>query len=125
MFKKQEKPRFFGKLLGTMIKASAPVVGGGLGAYLGSLSTNPYFVPALTSGGMYLGKEGGNALGDLVEQYMPFARGGRLPSRKLGGFDKNIGINPYSDMAEQRKEYKRQLKNMGYTDKEIEEMPLY
>lgn len=123
MFKRQEKPRFFGKLLGTMIKASAPVVGGGLGAYLGSLSTNPYFVPALTSGGMYLGKEGGNALGDLVEQYMPFARGGQVPNRKFGG--NNPLIQPFGSLEDQRKERRRQLKNMGYTDKEIDEMPRY
>jgi hypothetical protein len=120
MFKKQDKPKFFGGLLGSMTRALAPLTGTALGGYLGSLSTNPYAIVAGGSAGNYLGNEGGKRLADVIEQYMPFARGGQVPSRKAGGV--NPIVAPDEGFAGQKRDRRRQLKNMGYTDKQIDEM---
>lgn len=76
--KKQEKPKFFGGLLGSMTRAISPLAGAGLGGYLGSLSTNPYLIAMGTTGGHYIGQKGGEALADAFEQYMPFKQGGQV-----------------------------------------------
>jgi len=76
--KKQEKPKFFGGLLGSVTRAISPLAGAGLGGYLGSLSTNPYLIAGGTTAGHYIGQKGGEALADAFEQYMPFKQGGQV-----------------------------------------------
>lgn len=78
LFKKQDKPRFFGGLLGSAIRAVSPVAGGALSTYLSSLSANPYAVAAAPAVGAYIGKKGGDWAADVAEKYMPFKRGGRM-----------------------------------------------
>ncbi len=78
LFRKQDKPRFFGGLLGTAIRAASPLAGGALGTYLSSLTANPYALAAAPAAGAYVGKRGGDYLADLAEQYVPFKRGGAV-----------------------------------------------
>lgn len=82
LFTKQERPRFFGGLLGQISRKLAPLAGTGLGAYLGGLSANPYLSAAGSAGGHYIGQKGGDALAKAFEDYMPFANGGSIPRKK-------------------------------------------
>lgn len=104
-FRKQDKPRFFGGLLGSVTRALSPYAGTALGGYLGSLSANPAAIAAGGAAGNYIGREGGNRMADVIEQYMPFARGGRVPQRMMGGMNvippqsvSNISQQMKSDM---------------------------
>jgi len=76
LFKRQDKPRFFGGLLGQGIRAASPLAGGALSTYLSSLTANPYALAAAPAVGAYVGKQGGDWLADLAEKYVPFKRGG-------------------------------------------------
>lgn len=94
--KKQDKPKFFGGLLGNITRAVSPLAGTALGGYLGSLSTNPYLIAAGGAGGKYIGEQGGKLLADAFEQYMPFKQGGQV-------MKENPAIHSVSNIQAQRK----------------------
>lgn len=97
--KKQEKPKFFGGLLGSITRAISPLAGAGLGGYLGSLSTNPYLIAGGTTAGHYIGQKGGEALADAFEQYMPFKQGGQV----MQVMKENPAIQSVSNIQAQRR----------------------
>jgi hypothetical protein len=83
LFKKQDKPRFFGGLLGAVSRKLAPLAGTALGGYLSSLSANPYAMVAGATAGNYLGNKGGEYVGQAFEDYTPFKKGGQIPRKKF------------------------------------------